>query len=331
MPAFIILLSLVVYIGLLIFANYSHCDPMALTSRIKPDELLPYYVTQKTQDDIKGLPGLLVASIFAASLSTLSSGFNGVAALLWEDFLKHRMKSIIPENRSLIFLKGLAVLLGILTIGMAFIVKEVGDIYQAAIMMSGAAVGPLFAVFIMGMFMPFMNKWGALAGLISGQAMCFWIVIGAMSIKKDHKLLALPLSSEFCPQNWTKIVDIPFSYLSDFTIPTYHPVGMAKLYHISMYMIPVVGLLITIAIGIIISMVTGNNRNKEIDSKYVHHWVQRWAKGIIIPSEDPVGDGMNGEMRRIKFNVQPIVRKTLNDGDEDPKLEEAFIEAETEC
>lgn len=328
MPAFIILLTLVVYIGLLIFANYSHCDPTGMTGRIKADELLPYYVTQRTQDSIKGLPGLLVASIFAASLSTLSSGLNGVAALLWEDFLRSRLKNIIPENRSLIFLKGLAAFIGLLTIGMAFIVKEVGDIYKAAITMSGAAVGPLFAIFIMGMFMPFINKWGALIGVMSGQAMCFWIVIGSIAVKQNDALLILGLSSESCPKNWTKLYgDIPFALLNDFKIPTYHPEGIAKLYHISMYMIPVVGLILTIVIGVIVSMATGNNRNREIDSKYVHHWVQKWAKGIIIPSEDPAEDGMNGELKRLRFNVETEARKRL----EDQKLEEVFIEAGTEC
>lgn len=312
---------------MVIFANYSHCDPTGMTGRIKPDELLPYYVTQRTQDSIKGLPGLLVASIFAASLSTLSSGLNGVAALLWEDFLKTRLKGTIPDNRSLIFLKFLAAFVGLLTVGMAFIVKEVGDIYKAAVVLSGAAVGPLFAIFVMGMFMPFINKWGALAGVISGQAMCFWIVIGSIAVKQDDTILLLGLSTESCPQNWTKPYgEIPFVYLSDFKIRTYYPEGMAKLYHISMYMIPVVGLFITVFIGAIVSLATGNNSCREIDERYVHHWVKKWAKGIVIPREDP-SDVMNGEMRKIRFNVDAAATKSY----EDQKLEEAFIEEGTEC
>lgn len=35
-----------------------------------------------------GLPGLFLATIFSATLSTASSGINSLTAVLWEDFLK---------------------------------------------------------------------------------------------------------------------------------------------------------------------------------------------------------------------------------------------------
>ena len=35
-----------------------------------------------------GLPGIIISSFFSASLSTLSSSINSMAAVTWEDVLK---------------------------------------------------------------------------------------------------------------------------------------------------------------------------------------------------------------------------------------------------
>ena len=265
-------ISLVVYVGLVLFANYSHCDPF-ITGRLKSvDELLPYYVTQRTQEGITGLPGLLVASVFAAAMSTLSSGFNSIAALMWEDFLKARITGWInlPEDKEIFFIKGLAAAVGLVCMSFAFIVGEIGNMYEAAITLSGAAVGPIFGLFILGMFVPFVNKWGATVGLIVGQFFCFWIVIGSVSEKKPNNAGdPLFVSSESCPWDVPMARYIPFAFLKDNMMPKYYPEGMKKLYHVSQYMIPVIGMISALFFGIVVSLLTGANRGKPIDPRYM--------------------------------------------------------------
>lgn len=46
-----------IYAGLVLFASYSHCDPLFSGRVGKADQLMPYFVTQKLGKDVSGLPG----------------------------------------------------------------------------------------------------------------------------------------------------------------------------------------------------------------------------------------------------------------------------------
>lgn len=41
-----------------------------------------------TMGHIPGLPGLFVVCVFSGALSTLSSGYNALATVTWDDFFK---------------------------------------------------------------------------------------------------------------------------------------------------------------------------------------------------------------------------------------------------
>lgn len=47
---------------------------------------MPYFVME-TLHQFPGAPGLFVCCVFSAALSTLSSGFNALAAVTWDDIL----------------------------------------------------------------------------------------------------------------------------------------------------------------------------------------------------------------------------------------------------
>ena len=82
-PGFVFIISLTVLAGVVMYARFYDCDPM-LTGRVtRPDQLLPYFVLDIFEDDYKGLPGMFVACIFGSSLSTISSGLNGMASIIW--------------------------------------------------------------------------------------------------------------------------------------------------------------------------------------------------------------------------------------------------------
>lgn len=77
-----------------------------------------------------GLPGLFVSGVFSASLSTLSSGFNALSAVTWDDFLKQSKYGKMSENKIKIMNKMTAAFYGILTIIMAFLVGQIGSVLQ---------------------------------------------------------------------------------------------------------------------------------------------------------------------------------------------------------
>jgi hypothetical protein len=63
--------------GLVLYANFDGCDPLANSSSgVKnPNQLLPYFIIQKF-NSILFVPGLFMSSIFCASLSSVSSALN---------------------------------------------------------------------------------------------------------------------------------------------------------------------------------------------------------------------------------------------------------------
>ncbi|KAH8023833.1 hypothetical protein HPB51_018052 [Rhipicephalus microplus] len=140
--------------GLVIYANYPNCDPLKSGKISKQDQLIPFFVME-TLSVVPGLPGLFVACVFSGALSTLSSGFNSLAAVTWEDFIKKWWHA--SEKKAAYVTKAVASAYGLLTIGLAFLAGSIGSILKAAFAMSGALSGPLLGVFLLGMVLPSCN------------------------------------------------------------------------------------------------------------------------------------------------------------------------------
>ena len=55
--------------------------------------------------DYPGFRGLYFACLFSGSLSTLSTVFNSVASIVWEDWLKKIVKHCMTKRQQIIFIK----------------------------------------------------------------------------------------------------------------------------------------------------------------------------------------------------------------------------------
>ena len=99
--------------------------------------------------------------------STLSSGFNALAAVTWEDLLKDRVKLTEKQELNVVKLIGncienfdywpslfifKAMGYGLMAIAMSFGVGNLGTVLQACMALVGSMVGPLFALFCLGIF-----------------------------------------------------------------------------------------------------------------------------------------------------------------------------------
>ena len=90
---------------------------------------MPYFVME-TLSEFRGIPGLFVSCVFSASLSTLSSGFNALSAVTWDDFLKQTRLGKLEEKRIKTLNKITALFYGLLTILMAFFVGQIGSVLK---------------------------------------------------------------------------------------------------------------------------------------------------------------------------------------------------------
>jgi len=78
---------MLLYLGLLMVAFFDGCDPVAL-GEVQTIDQMTILMANRIFEGVPGLPGLFLATIFSATLSTASSGINSLTAVLWEDFLK---------------------------------------------------------------------------------------------------------------------------------------------------------------------------------------------------------------------------------------------------
>jgi len=75
------------FTGLAIYAKYHNCDPLKNGKISSYDQLMPLYVMDMLSD-YPGVPGLFIAGIFSAGLSTISATVNSLAAVILEDYIK---------------------------------------------------------------------------------------------------------------------------------------------------------------------------------------------------------------------------------------------------
>lgn len=171
------------FTGLVLYYYYRKCDPFLAGRITKRDQIMAIYVIDALSH-IPGIAGLFVSGIFSASLSTVSSCLNSLAAVTLEDYLKplyllvaKRPFNLSPSHSALPT-KIIAACYGVICIGMAFVAQQFNGVLQMSLVVFGAVGGPLFALFTLGMSLPSANEFGAVIGTFLGLAVSLWIGFG---------------------------------------------------------------------------------------------------------------------------------------------------------
>lgn len=153
-------------VGVALFAFYTQPGgpglPAPGVELARKDQILPHFVASQASGE--GVAGLVLAGLFAAAMSTMDSGINGVASVVVFDWLAGRR----PDVRAS---RWLTVLLGTLVIGAALGAPLLGPTVLDIIMViSSMFLGLLLGVFLLGIFVPRANSGGALIGVAAGAA-----------------------------------------------------------------------------------------------------------------------------------------------------------------
>ncbi|KFB48289.1 AGAP005795-PA-like protein [Anopheles sinensis] len=183
------------YTGLMTFAHYSDCDPLAAGQITAKDQLLPYYVMD-VFGHIKFMTGIFVAGIFAASLGTVAAALNSLAAVTSEDLLVTGMQVKIPEGKGALYAKWMSLGFGLVSFGLVFVVERLGGILQATLTLNGLIGGVTLGLFSLGIFFRRANSKGAMFGGIT--ALVLVIVVGVLAQLNNEDPVPLPTSVEGC-------------------------------------------------------------------------------------------------------------------------------------
>lgn len=158
--------------GAILFAFYQ-TYPDRLPDLAQKDRILPYFVVNELP---RGLPGLLVAAIFAATMSTVSSGINALSTASIVDFYQRSMGRTPEPDRLLRISKWLTGLYGVLATAVAFLMPLLGTLIEATNKIMGMLGGPLLGVFLLGMLTKRATSQGALLGAFFGSLLLAFVV-----------------------------------------------------------------------------------------------------------------------------------------------------------
>jgi len=276
-----------ILVGLVVFTTYADCDPLATDHIKKTDQLATYFVLNVVTR-VPGLPGLFLAALVSGALSSLSSGLNSLASVLWEDFLAHtQWANSTSERKKVGVTRMLAGGFGVISTGLALGFSHLDGVLKVATTSIGMLSGPLLSVFLLGYFVNFNNKVGAVAGMLTGHCVTLWIAAGALFITKGVRRPALETSTEGCPalqfhqQNNA-------SYLVDESVEIEYS-GVEYLYNISPFLFPVVGFVVASVVSILTSLVSLPCWSPRPPPSHLLHPLARREKRVPPPAP-PLAD-----------------------------------------
>ncbi|WAR16327.1 SC5A6-like protein [Mya arenaria] len=164
-------------------------------------QIVPFTMLELFHDN-PGLPGLFIAALSAASLSTISSGLNSLAAVTYEDFIKAFAPNIKDTTGANIS-KFVVVLYGFISVGFAFLLSNVkGPLGQVLAAFMGAVSGPEAGLFLVSVFIYKARPKVVIIGTLTGVAFTLWLTCGqnfSASIPNTPYLPSGP--TDQCPRN----------------------------------------------------------------------------------------------------------------------------------
>ncbi len=190
--------ALFFFIGTSLFAYYTaHPDalPPEIVQRIEDgtgDYVFPFYIVSQLPT---GVTGLLIAAIFAAAMSTVSTSLNSSATILMTDFYRRYLRPDATDRQTMNFLYGSTLGLGILgtLVGVAMIRAE--GVLDTWWDIQGIFAGGMLGLFLLGMVSRRAKNPGAIAGVIAGVLMITWLSLPGLLGDATPDAIRNPLHS----------------------------------------------------------------------------------------------------------------------------------------
>ena len=116
-----------------------------------------------------GLAGMMVAAIFAASMSSIDSTVHSMATATLVDFVDRFRARPLTDARRMRVARTLTLVYGVLAIAAAFYAMRQGrDVIDLLLAWLGRLAGPVLGLFLLGMLTRFVREPHALVGLVCG-------------------------------------------------------------------------------------------------------------------------------------------------------------------
>jgi SSS family transporter len=154
----------------LILAVYYFQHPGEAEGIVLRDAVLPYFTVQHLP---VGLRGLVIASIFAAAMSTVSGGINSLTTASVVDFYRRLLRRQADESHYVAVSRLITVMWGVLATAIALFAGLLGELANAYNKVNSHLGGVVLGIFLLGMLTRRATAGSALAGAGIGLATVF--------------------------------------------------------------------------------------------------------------------------------------------------------------
>jgi len=159
-------------VGTALFVFYQH-NPGRLDPAFKTDAIFPLFIARELPT---GIAGLVVAGVFAAAQSTISTSMNSTSTALVTDFI--RPLNLIQSERGYLRLARVSTfILGALGLVLAllFASSNIKSLWDQFMKILGLFGGSMCGLFCLGIFTKRANGPGAIIGALAGAAGVFFV------------------------------------------------------------------------------------------------------------------------------------------------------------
>ena len=162
-------------IGTSLFAYYHvYPDllPMELREAGKADRIFPHFIVNGLPE---GLTGLLIAAIFAAGMSSISTSLNSSATVILTDYYERYFQKKADNKKSMRVLYLATFLMGVLGVGAALAMTQVKSALDAWWGLSSIFSGGMLGLFLLGYFSKKIRNIDAAIGVTLGCLAICWV------------------------------------------------------------------------------------------------------------------------------------------------------------
>lgn len=143
----IVLLQFLLFllIGVMLYVFYQHFPLDHELDQV--NRIFPLFIVQELPP---GISGLIIAAIFAAAMSTLSSSLNSLSSSSLNDIYKPYLAPAASEEHYLRASRILTLIWGAVLILVSFMARNLGEVLEAGLTITSFTMGSVLGIFLLG-------------------------------------------------------------------------------------------------------------------------------------------------------------------------------------
>lgn len=158
------------FIGIMLFVFYQAFPEKLAISR--NDEIFPFFIASEMPP---GVAGLIIAAIFAAAMSTLSSSLNSLASSSIIDWIKPITQAKWTDKQELFFSRLTTIGWAVLLVFVATLAGNWQNVLEAGLSIASLTYGGLLGAFLLGLTSRQFPQRAIIIAMLSGVAIMLWV------------------------------------------------------------------------------------------------------------------------------------------------------------